>query len=67
VKQTVKASAGDRLSSLERVEPKGRLEAARLALAPMATRLAGLHVGAFWDPDDPTLISLPGPAWFNAE
>ena len=40
---------------------------ARLAFARMATRLAGLHVGAFWDPDDPTLISLPGPAWFNAE
>jgi hypothetical protein len=32
----------------------------------MATRLAGLHVGAFWDPDDPTLISLPGPAWPRA-
>ena len=37
-----------------------------LAFARMATRLAGLHVGAFWDPDDPTLISFPGPAWLNA-
>jgi hypothetical protein len=34
--------------------------------ARIATRLAGLHVGAFWDPDDPTLISLPGPAWLDA-
>jgi hypothetical protein len=39
---------------------------ARPAFARMATRLAGLHVGAFWDPDDPTLISLPGPAWLDA-
>jgi hypothetical protein len=39
---------------------------ARLAFARMATRLAGLHVGAFWDPDDPALISFPGPAWLNA-
>ena len=29
-------------------------------------RLAGLHVGAFWDPGDPVLISLPGPAWRGA-
>jgi hypothetical protein len=33
--------------------------------ARMATRLAGLHVGAFWDPNDPALISLPGPAWLD--
>jgi hypothetical protein len=43
------------------------VEAARLTFAPMATRLAGFHVGAFWDPDDPTLISLPGPAWLDAD
>jgi hypothetical protein len=38
---------------------RDRLEAARLAFARMPTKLAGLHVGAFWDPDDPALISLP--------
>ena len=43
-----------------------RLEAAWLAFARMATRLAGLHVGAFRDPGDPALISLPGPAWRDA-
>jgi hypothetical protein len=35
-------------------------------LASDRTRLAGLHVGAFWDPGDPALISLPGPAWPGA-
>src|SRR5580693_2778403 len=29
----------------------------------MAPGLAGLRVGAFWEPGDPALISLPGPAW----
>jgi hypothetical protein len=28
-----------------------------------STRLTGLRVGAFWDPDFPALISFPGPAW----
>jgi hypothetical protein len=32
----------------------------RPARARIATRLAGLRVGAFWKPGDPTLISLPG-------
>ena len=31
----------------------------------MAPGLAGLRVGAFWEPDDPALISLPGPAWLG--
>ena len=34
----------------------------RPARARIATRLAGLRVGAFWKPGDPTLISLPGPS-----
>src|SRR6202040_253217 len=29
----------------------------------MAPGLAGLRVSAFWEPGDPALISLPGPAW----
>ena len=33
---------------------------------PNRTRLAGPHVGAFWRPGDPALISLPGPAWLGA-
>src|SRR5262249_1134164 len=33
---------------------------------PCQTRLAGLCVGAFWEPGDPALISLPGPAWHSA-
>jgi hypothetical protein len=32
----------------------------------MAPGLAGLRVGAFWEPGDPALISLPGPAWLGA-
>jgi hypothetical protein len=32
----------------------------------MAPGLAGLRVGAFWEPDDPALISLPGPARLGA-
>jgi hypothetical protein len=33
----------------------------------MAPGLAGLRVGAFWEPGDPaSLISLPGPAWLGA-
>jgi hypothetical protein len=31
----------------------------------MAPGLAGLRVGAFWEPGDPALISLPGPAWLG--
>jgi hypothetical protein len=38
----------------------------RPARARIATRLAGLRVGALWKPGDPTLISLPGPAWIGA-
>ena len=38
----------------------------RPARARIATKLAGLRVGAFWKPGDPTLISLPGPAWLGA-
>jgi hypothetical protein len=34
-------------------------------IGPYGTRLTGLHDGAFWEPDDPTLISFSGPAWFN--
>jgi hypothetical protein len=60
------ASAGDCLSHGESGAERDRLEPARLAFARMVTRLAGLHVGAFWDPDDPMLISLPGPAWLGA-
>ena len=37
----------------------GRLEA-------NSARLAGPHVGAFWKPGDPALISLPGPARLGA-
>jgi hypothetical protein len=61
------AGAGDCLSHSESGAERIVSKLAWLAFARMATRLAGLHVGAFWDPDDPTLISLPGPAWFNAE
>jgi hypothetical protein len=32
----------------------------------MAPGLAGLRVGAFWEPGDPALISLPGPARLGA-
>src|ERR1700745_487049 len=32
----------------------------------MAPGLAGLRVGAFWEPGDPALISLPGPAWLGS-
>jgi hypothetical protein len=38
----------------------------RPAGARIATRLAEPRVGAFWKPSDPTLISMPGPAWLSA-
>ena len=38
----------------------------RVDPARMAPGLAGLRVGAFWEPGDPALISLPGPAWLGA-
>jgi hypothetical protein len=60
------ASAGDRLSRVKG-EPKGSSRSGLGSRLPgWQARLAGLHVGAFWDPDDPTLISLPGPAWLGA-
>ena len=43
-----------------------RLAAGAASVGPYGTRLAGLHIGAFWEPDYPALISLPGPAWVGA-
>ena len=33
----------------------------------METRLARLCAGAFCEPGDPVLISLPGPAWLRVQ
>jgi dTDP-4-amino-4,6-dideoxygalactose transaminase len=41
-------------------------ESVRLDPGRMAPGLAGLRVGVFWEPGDPALTSLPGPAWLNA-
>jgi hypothetical protein len=53
---------------IERIALDYRVSADGSILDPgrMAPRLAGLRVGAFWEPGDPALISLPGPAWLGA-
>ena len=50
----------------DHVHDIGAEEAARFIPGRMAPGLAGLRIGAFWEPGDSALISLPGPAWLGA-
>jgi hypothetical protein len=61
MKKTAKSSKMVRANKRKaKLKAKHRRQRAR---ATGSTRLAGLYAGAFWEPGNPALISLPGPAW----